>query len=115
MKNEYVTAKVKLFGDFIVTLDTLPPDIVPVRFSAGATYAANDLLTFSIADSLSGIRKYAGYIDNNWALFEYDIKNNLLSYAIDPARLEKGKLHELELYITDNKDNVARWKSSFFY
>lgn len=115
LKNDYVTARVKLFGDFIVTLDTLPPDIVPVRFSAGAGYAANDLLTFSIADSLSGIRKYAGYIDKNWALFEYDAKNNLLSYAIDPARLEKGKLHELELYITDNKDNVARWKSSFFY
>ncbi|MBN2814051.1 MAG: hypothetical protein JXQ80_08235, partial [Bacteroidales bacterium] len=114
-KNDYVTTKVKLFGDFIITVDTVPPDIVPVRFTAEARYAANDLLTFSIADSLSGIRKYNGYIDKNWALFEYDAKNNLLSYRVDDTRLERGKMHELELYVSDNKDNVTRWESRFFY
>jgi hypothetical protein len=114
-KNGFVSARVKVFGQFIVTVDTAPPVIKPLLFNSGGKYVARQVIAFTIADSLSGIRKYAGYIDKKWALFEYDAKNHLLSYTLDDNRLEKDKMHLVELYVTDNKDNVTRFRDSFYY
>lgn len=114
-KNGYVTAPVRLFGWFSLTVDTVKPEIKPKSFIPGGRYADNQVITFTISDTLSGIRKYAGYIDKQWVLFEYDAKNQLFSYALDAARLAKGSMHMLEIYVTDNKDNVARYLSNFYF
>jgi hypothetical protein len=73
------------------------------------------VISFNIADSLSGIRKYAGYIDKKWALFEYDAKNDLLNYSIDGSRLDKNKIHHIDIYVTDNKQNITRYKADFYF
>ena len=114
-RNGFVTARVKVFGRFIVTVDTVPPDILPVAFKTGGMYAENQVISFNVTDSLSGIRKYAGYIDKNWALFEYDAKSDLLTYTIDGSKLDKNRVHPVEIYITDNKDNVTRYQADFYY
>jgi hypothetical protein len=114
-KNGFVTAQVKTFGRFFIAVDTLNPIISPVSFKAGNKYAQGQALTFRIADNQSGIRKYNGYIDKKWALFEYDAKNDMLSYSIDEARLEKDRSHILEIIVTDNKDNTASFRGEFFY
>lgn len=113
--NGYITTKVRTFGDFVISVDTVPPEIKPVNFVSKGKYTAGNTLSFTIKDSLSGIRKYAGYIDKNWALFEYDLKSDLLSYTIDQTRLTSGKVHDLEIVVTDNKGNTGRFKSSFYY
>ena len=114
-KNGFITGRVRAFGDFIITVDTLVPEIRPVTFSPGGRYQASQVLSFKISDTLSGIQRYAGYIDNNWALFEYDAKNDLLSYQIDGTRLQSGKQHDLEIMVTDHRGNVAKYKNKFFY
>ncbi len=111
----FVTASVKIFGDFIIAVDTVAPSIKPVNFTAKGNYTAGKILSFSITDSLSGIRKYEGYIDRKWALFEYDLKSGLLSYKVDPERLTSGKMHELEIIVSDNKGNVGKFRSSFYF
>jgi len=111
----YVTAHVKAFGDFIIMVDSVPPEIKPVHYTVKGKYTAGSTISFSIRDTLSGIRNYKGFIDRNWTLFEYDLKNDLLSYTIDPARLASGKLHDLEIIVTDNKGNVQKFQSSFYY
>jgi hypothetical protein len=114
-KNGFVTTRVKLFGLFKVTMDTTPPVILPKTFIPEGRYAENQTFSFIIADSLSGIRKYSGFIDNNWALFEFDPKNELLTYTVDKSRLIQDKSHTMELYVTDNKDNAAHYQANFFY
>ena len=114
-KNGYVTTRIRNFGEFIITVDTMAPAINPVGFIPKGRYAAGQLLSFSIADSLSGIQKYSGFIDNNWALFEYDAKNDLLSYTIDDKRIARGIMHNLEIVVSDNKGNVSRYRNSFYY
>jgi hypothetical protein len=114
-RNGFITTRAKVFGRFIVTVDTVPPDISPVAFITGGRYAENQVISFNITDSLSGIRKYTGYIDKNWALFEYDAKNDLLTYTIDNSKLAKNKVHPVEIIITDNKDNITRYQSDFYY
>jgi hypothetical protein len=114
-KNGFVATRTRMFGDFIVTLDTTPPVITPESFIAGSNYSENQKITFIITDSFSGIRKYMGTIDKKWALFEYDAKNDRLSYTIDPERLTKNERHTLEMVVTDNKDNETTFKSYFYY
>jgi hypothetical protein len=114
-KNGFVTAQVNTFGRFFIVVDTINPEIVPVNFTSGKTYTEGQVMSFQITDKGSGIRKYDGYIDNRWALFEYDEKNDLLTYTIDGKRLDKGNMHKLEIIITDNRENISRFRSRFNY
>jgi len=114
-KNGYVTARVRSFGKFFVAIDTINPVISPVTFNPGDRYSSGQVLSFTISDTQSGIRKYNGYVDEKWALFEYDAKNDLLSYRIDESKLVKNKTHNVSIVVTDNKDNISVYKTIFFY
>ena len=58
---------------------------------------------------------YNGYVDKQWVLFEYDAKNNKLSYVIDMERLVSGKKHKLELYVSDERKNISIFRSGFTF
>jgi len=109
--NGHIVAEAKTFGDFVVLVDTVSPEII----SLTDFNKINRKISFTIKDNLTDIKSYKGYIDNNWALFEYDQKNDLLFYIIDKDRLEKGKDHELELFIIDNKDNISTYYTKFYW
>lgn len=111
----FITATADCFGKFFIMLDTIAPDIKPVNFRTNGHYAADDRISFEIQDDLTGIKSYNGYIDNEWALFEYDRKTNTLLYKIDKERLIKGKKHSLELVVVDDRDNISVYKSGFYY
>lgn len=108
----YVVAKLRNFGEFAVGLDTIAPRITP-QGKAGGDYSGKKALRFIIEDELSGIAKYEGYIDNQWALFEYDPKNRLLYYSFDEQHISKDSEHELELYVSDEKGNVNLLHTTF--
>ena len=101
-QNCNVVARLRNFGAFAVALDTISPEIIP-----------RGNMRFTIVDNLSGIAAYEGFIDNEWALFEYDPKNNLLFYRLDEDRISKGLDHELELYVSDEKGNVSLLHTTF--
>ena len=108
----YIVAKLRNFGEFAVGLDTIAPRIMP-HGSTGGDFSAKKELRFTIEDELSGIAKYEGYIDNQWALFEYDPKNKLLYYSFDEQHISKDSEHELELYVSDEKGNVNLLHTTF--
>jgi hypothetical protein len=114
-ENGFVTTRTPTFGKFKITIDTTAPVINPVNFYNNRIYSGNGKLSFKIEDDLSGIKSYNGYIDNKWALFEYDAKNNLLSYRLDKSRISTDTKHNLEIYITDYKNNTGIYKGSFYY
>ena len=72
-------------------------------------------MRFTIRDDLSGIEKYEGYIDNNWTLFEYDPKRDLLLYKFDESRLTGESQHELELYVSDERGNTSLLNTTFYW
>jgi len=112
-QNGTITASLNTFGPYALVLDTVAPEIVPQRGSLSGDLTGRKELKFIITDDLSGIKKYEGYIDNNWALFEYDMKNDLLSYKFDGERVSQGSEHELELYVSDEKGNVNLFHTTF--
>jgi len=111
--NGAVVATPRSFGPFAVAIDTVPPEIIPLRKIDQETISGAADIRFTIRDNLSGIEDYEGYLDNQWVLFEYDPKNDLLFYTFDRDRIEPDRMHELELYVTDAKGNVNLYHTTF--
>ena len=108
-----VRANLGEFGEYAVGVDTVPPRITPINIKNGANMRGVKDIRFKIKDDFSGINTYNGRIDGNWALFEYDAKNDSLYYNFDADRLTKNTQHTLELKVTDNKGNTAEYKAKF--
>ena len=113
--NGFVKGKITEFGNYAVSADTSAPVIKPFNFIGIPDMSDMNSILFIITDDLSGIMSYEGYIDNEWALFEYDAKNNLVLYKFDPARIKREQKHELELYIIDNKQNITFYYTEFYW
>jgi hypothetical protein len=111
--NGYLSASTNSFGAFFVGIDTVPPLISQIGFSSGTNLTGKSNIKIKITDDLSGIKSYEPLIDGEWALFEYDQKNNMLIYRFDPKRIQKGSKHNLTLKVNDNKDNLSTYKCEF--
>lgn len=110
---EYLSAEVLSFGDFYIGMDTIPPTISPYGFAPGSDLSSGKEIRIRITDDLSGIKSWDPEIDGRWALFEYDQKNDLLTYKFDEKRINKGTKHNLSLKVTDNKDNSSSLNCDF--
>jgi hypothetical protein len=108
-----LSADVLSFGRFYIGIDTVAPVISAIGLLPGANLTGKKELRIKITDELSGIKSYEPSIDGNWALFEYDQKNDMLIYKFDEKRIKKGTEHKLSLKVTDNKDNSSLFKSTF--
>lgn len=109
----YLTADVLSFGRFYVGIDTVAPYISGNGLVTGAILNGQKEIRIKVTDDLSGIKSYVPSIDGNWALFEYDQKNDMLIYKFDETRIKKGSKHNLSLKVTDNKDNVSTYNCNF--
>ena len=112
-RNGVVSAASRVFGDFAIGVDTIPPRITPVNIRNGADMRNVRTISFRITDDFSGIATYNGRINGQWALFEYDAKTNHLFYNFDADRLTRNTQHTLELKVTDTKGNTAEYRASF--
>jgi hypothetical protein len=110
---DYITAEVNSFGKFYVGIDTVAPEILAMGLTPGANLAGSKEIRIRITDDLSGINYYEPIIDEKWALFDYDQKNNVLIYKFDPDRITKGTKHNLSLKVADNKDNISHFSCTF--
>ena len=76
--------------------DMDPPVIERIKFNS-------DQMKFRIYDELSGIKSYEGRINNDWILFEYDNKNDvIISKKKNSIQSFKGKF---VLEVIDNANN----------
>jgi hypothetical protein len=110
-----VSANIMSFGRYAISVDTMPPVIRPVNIHHGAHMNGKDDIRIRIGDNLSGIATYNGYIDDRWALFEYDAKRSMLHYTFDPARLQRNTRHKLRLEVTDAKGNQTVYTAEFWW
>ncbi|MCU0365852.1 MAG: hypothetical protein MUC30_01405, partial [Bacteroidales bacterium] len=111
-KYGFVSADIRSLGDYAVSLDTVPPT-VRSSFTSGADLTGRGSFTITITDDFSGIRSYEAFVDGEWALMEYDAKNNILIYRPEKTRIKENTLHSLELAVTDNRGNRSTLKSEF--
>jgi len=108
----YVITNTTEFGEFAVMADTIAPTI---KLKSDLKIPKPSKIVFEIKDELSGIQSYNGYIDNKWALFEYDLKNEELIYYSDAKRIKSGINHNIKVVVIDDKGNERVFTGKFFY
>ncbi len=112
-ENGWVSSEIKVLGLYAIRADTVAPVIKPLSIANKNTLTENSRIRFTITDDLSGIAKIDGYIDGNWALFEYDSKNSLITHYFDKNRFEMNRQHQLKLIVSDYKNNISVYEASF--
>jgi hypothetical protein len=109
----WVEGNIRTLGSYALAVDTEAPKIVSLNTADKKAPKDPNSLKFRITDSLSGIDTFRGTIDGKWVLFEYDLKNNLLTYTFDKTRFKFGGNHQLILEVTDFKGNTSTYKTNF--
>ena len=112
-EGEYLTATTTTFGNFSVGIDTIAPTITPLSFPAENNFTGRREMRIRIKDEFSGIKSYEPEIDGEWALFDYDQKNDVIVYQFDESKITKGTRHSLILKVSDRKDNVRTYITNF--
>ncbi|MDR1415877.1 MAG: hypothetical protein LBJ57_00490, partial [Prevotellaceae bacterium] len=112
----YFTASSRSWGYFFVEIDTVPPKITPVNFTNGARLgSAQQRITLKVTDNLSEIKSYAGYVDDRWALFEYDRKKSLMHYYIDRSRVKSDAQHDIIFMASDIAGNSSMFTCTLHF
>ncbi|MEI8112788.1 MAG: M23 family metallopeptidase [Bacteroidia bacterium] len=109
----WVEGNIKILGNYTIAVDNVAPKITSLSIGTKKPQKITNDLKFKVTDNLSGIETFRGTIDGKWVLFEYDMKNNLLSYTFDKARFQFNKNHSLVLEVTDFKGNASTYKANF--
>jgi hypothetical protein len=116
----WVKGKASIFGNYLVSLDTIAPRIRLHRDFPHDSVQWN----FEIKDDFSGISTYNGYLNDHWILLDYDPKFNLLSYRFDDVLLAFLKEQEasgiplnqirfpLRIEASDRKGNKCTWEKA---
>ena len=88
-----LTTKLKTFGNFSISIDTIAPTIKALNIYEGKKMTSSSIRV-NIKDDISGIKSYRGEIDNKWILMEYDPKRERLTHYFD-KNLSKGNIFSL--------------------
>lgn len=115
IRNNTLSTKVYSFSSFAISCDTIAPTLTPVNIFKGKRFTTPAKFGFKVKDDFTGLWDYAGTIDDQWALFYYEYKQNYIYYQIDPTRLEKGKMHKLKFRAWDATNNVVEYETEFYW
>lgn len=105
-------AKITEFGSYAVSVDTLPPTILPI---APDKWSTREKVILKISDDQSGLKSYRGEIDGKFVLFELDGKTGRISYRLESNRVKKGSEHTLHVVVYDMCGNEQSYTNSFVW
>lgn len=103
-----VDADIRELGSYSVRSDTEAPTITPL---APQNWTRRKRITLRLSDNLSGVARYRGEIDGQYALFEMN-NRSVIHYDFDEERLPRGP-HELRVTVTDACGNEAVYTHHF--
>ena len=108
-----LSVKSKKLGSFIIARDSVSPVVSRKNFREGQWLSNFRYLELKIKDDFSGIKKYRGTINGKWILFEYEYKNQTLTYDFKDVAFDKAQ-HDLQLIVEDNAGNTTDFRTTFY-
>jgi len=105
---DFLTTKIRDFGDYSIVVDTVSPTIKPLNISNGKNISNQKSINIKIDDNLSGIANYYATLNGKWLLIEWDPKNDLLVYWLD-EKMTVGK-NNFQLKVTDAVGNESNYE-----
>jgi hypothetical protein len=102
----WAVADVRTFGNYYVTVDTIPPQIIPHKNNNNA---GSSKLQFTVTDKLTSVKDFRAELDGKWLRFVRT--GNTYTYVFD-QRCAKGK-HLLTIKARDENDNESVFVYNF--
>ena len=103
----------KSLGNYMIGLDTINPSISPIGFKQNDWISDFTNLKIKVKDNESGIRKYNGWINDKWILFELNTKKGVLVYDFYDNVIKEAK-NNLYIEVIDNVGNISKYKTVFY-
>ena len=110
----YIYASTSSLGEYIISKDTLKPDIEPINFKNNSNIKVKNTLKLRLKDDLSGIKNYSSYFNGNWALFEYEPKSNMIFHNLSDGIIKDGE-NELIIKYEDGVGNKGVYQTKVYY
>ena len=110
----YIYANTSSLGEYIISKDTLKPDIKPINFKNNSNIKVKNTLRLRLKDDLSGIKNYSSYFNGNWALFEYEPKSNMIFHNLSDGIIKDGE-NELIIKYEDGVGNKGVYQTKVYY
>lgn len=110
-KDGWLEGRVRALGTYTVGIDTLAPKVTPLnrkRWAAGQ-------ITLRVGDDRTGIESYKGKIDGQFVLFKCNRYYSRLTCNLRETSVKRGRLHTLEMTVTDRCGNITVYKERFRY
>ncbi len=87
LEDGWAKGAVKRFGELSVRVDSIAPNIRPVKTREQVPSKSREQFRFHLSDDLSGIDSYDAFIGSAWCIPYYDSKNGIIKVKVgDPYR-----------------------------
>ena len=110
----YIYANTSSLGEYIISKDTLKPEIKPINFKNNSNIKVKNTLRLRLKDDLSGIKNYSSYFNGNWALFEYEPKSNMIFHNLSDGIIKDGE-NKLIIKYEDGVGNKGVYQTKVYY
>ena len=107
------SVNVSSMGKYTFSIDTVAPIISPINFKEKQWLSNLKNLKLKVKDDLSGIKSIEGFINGQWVLFEYEPKNNTITYNFSDLNFPDGE-HKLVIAVEDLNGNKSEYQTVFF-
>ncbi len=114
LKNDNLIADIKLLGDYMIKVDSIPPSINLIVIEDSQWISNRDKLQIKINDKNSGISSYRGTLNDKWILLEYNPMKGILTYDFDDNINNSEPKNILKVNVTDNVGNTKHLEKVFF-
>ena len=114
LKNGKLTADIKLLGDYMIKVDSIPPSINLIDIEDSQWISNRDRLQIKINDKNSGINSYRGTLNDKWILLEYNPMKGILTYDFNDNINNSEPKNILKVNVTDNVGNTKYLEKVFF-
>jgi len=104
----YFEGRTRSFGTFALVQDIRSPVIRPIQIPVSGLVSNFKRISFKVTDDICGIADYNAWINGEWVLLEYHLKDDLMFYIIDD-KMPVGE-SEFKIIVTDRCGNSAEWK-----
>ncbi len=108
---DWMTTRIRGFGDYAIFLDTLPPTIAIRSFPTDMRGRSEFSLLIE-DETAGGSLQYRATVDGKWILLELDAKSGRLTHVFEAGRIAPGT-HQFDLSVTDARGNTASFRRKF--
>jgi len=109
-RDGFLTGKIREFGEYTISADTVPPKITPINVYHNKNISKQSTIVLNISDDFTGITSYRGTLNGRWILMDYDPKLSRLVYRYDD-RIRPGE-NAFKLVVTDGVGNRTEYNAT---